>query len=357
MEDQGSDYSKKNTQESNNALMQQQNINKKKADALKESLKQIKKTYGEGAIILMDEEMKPVPSLSTGSLLLDKALGVGGLPKGRIVEIFGHEGSGKTTLALHIIASAQKIAMEQGTEEKCAFIDAEHAIDMQLAETLGIKLEDLILAQPDNGEQALEIAETLIRSGSISVLVIDSVAALVPKAELDGEMGEMIVGGQARLMSHALRKISSIVAKTGTIVVFINQIRLKIGVMYGNPETTTGGLALKYAASIRIEVRKKSLIKQKDVPIGQEVEFKICKNKVRAPFKTANVELIYGRGINRTHELIDLAIEQGIIEQRGGWFSMGGVQLSQGRENLNQLLSTDKELFNKIKNKIDLTKN
>ena len=319
-------------------------LTQKKREAFQVALDQIRKNYGKESVIFMDpnEKSEKVPSISTGSMNLDKALGIGGLPKGRITEIFGHEGSGKTTLALHVIANAQK------SGGYCAFIDAEHALDMQLASKLGVKLQQMVLAQPDSGEKALEIADTLIRSGTMSVVVIDSVAALVPQAELEGEMGDVVMGGQARLMSQALRKMSSSISKTETVVIFINQIRSKIGMVFGNPETTSGGVALKFYASIRLEVKKRGIIKRSDVGIGQDVEVKVCKNKVSPPFQTASFELIWGEGINNLGEGVEWAVQANVIEKSGAWFSFRGEKIAQGKENLYSFLRANPEVHKDI---------
>ena len=287
-----------------------------------------------------------IEAISTGSLGIDIALGIGGLPKGRIVEIYGPESSGKTTLALSVIAQAQK---KGGT---CAFIDAEHALDPSYAKKIGVDINNLLISQPDAGEQALEIADTLVRSGAIDVLVVDSVAALVPKAELEGEMGDSHMGLQARLMSQALRKLTATVSRSNTLIIFINQIRMKIGVMFGNPETTTGGNALKFYASIRMDIRRVGAIKDKDDVIGSQTRVKIVKNKVAPPFKTVDFDIMYGEGISKVGELIDLGVKAGIIEKAGAWFSYNGEKLGQGRENAKQVLRDNPALADEIERKI-----
>jgi recombination protein RecA len=302
--------------------------------ALDLAVSAIEKQFGKGSIMkLGDNAAAPdVPVVSTGSLGLDIALGVGGLPRGRVVEIYGPESSGKTTLALQVVACAQR----QGGV--CAFVDAEHALDVSYARKLGVRTEDLLIAQPDNGEQALEIAETLVRSGAIDVLVVDSVAALVPRAEIEGEMGEPQMGLQARLMSQALRKLTGTIARSQTIMIFINQIRMKIGVMFGNPETTTGGNALKFYASVRLDIRRIGAIKQGETVIGSRTRVRVVKNKVAPPFKEAEFDILYGVGISREGELIDLGTERGIIEKSGAWYSYAGDRIGQGRENAKEYL-------------------
>jgi recombination protein RecA len=305
-----------------------------KGKALEIALSQIEKQYGKGSIMKLGEEAieTDIAVISTGSLGLDIALGVGGLPRGRVVEIYGPESSGKTTLALECIAEAQKMG---GIG---AFIDAEHALDAGYARKLGVRVEDLLISQPDNGEQALEIAETLVQSGAIDVLVIDSVAALVPRAEIEGEMGEPQMGLQARLMSQALRKLTSIIARSRTIVIFINQIRMKIGVMFGNPETTTGGNALKFYSSVRIDIRRVGAIKSGNDVIGSRTKVKVVKNKVAPPFKEAEFDILYGSGISKEGELVDIAAEHNIIEKLGAWYSYKGERIGQGRENAREML-------------------
>ena len=304
-----------------------------KDKALDAALSQIERAFGKGSIMRLGQDTKiDIEAISTGSLGIDIALGIGGLPKGRIVEIYGPESSGKTTLALSVIAQAQK---KGGT---CAFIDAEHALDPSYAKKIGVDINNLLISQPDAGEQALEIADTLVRSGAIDVLVVDSVAALVPKAELEGEMGDSHMGLQARLMSQALRKLTATVSRSNTLIIFINQIRMKIGVMFGNPETTTGGNALKFYASIRMDIRRVGAIKDKDDVIGSQTRVKIVKNKVAPPFKTVDFDIMYGEGISKVGELIDLGVKAGIVEKAGAWFSYNGEKLGQGRENAKQVL-------------------
>jgi recombination protein RecA len=316
--------------------------------ALDLAVSQIEKQYGKGAIMKLgaDALARDIPVIPTGSLGLDLALGVGGLPRGRVVEIYGPESSGKTTLALQVIAQAQR---DGGI---CAFIDAEHALDVVYAKKLGVKTEDLLISQPDHGEQALEIAETLVRSGAIDVLVIDSVAALVPRAEIEGEMGEPQMGLQARLMSQALRKLTSSISRSRTIVIFINQIRMKIGVMFGNPETTTGGNALKFYASCRLDIRRIGAIKQGDEVIGSRTKVRVVKNKVAPPFKEAEFDIMYGAGISREGELVDLGSEFGIIEKSGAWYAFGGDRIGQGRENTKEFLREHGDTARAIEQKI-----
>lgn len=321
--------------------------NKEKLKALQLTLDKLEKTYGKGTVMkLGDNAIEAVDVISTGSISLDYALGVGGVPKGRIVEIYGPESSGKTTLAMHIIAESQK------TGGIAAFIDAEHAFDRFYAQKLGVDVENLLVSQPDNGEQALEITENLIRSGAIDVIVIDSVAALTPKSEIEGEMGDSKVGLQARLMSQALRKLTSTISKTATCCIFINQLREKIGVMFGNPETTTGGNALKFYASIRIDIRKVNQIKEAEDVIGNRVKVKVVKNKVAPPFRKAEFDIIYGEGISRIYEIIDLAVEQNIIKKSGSWFSYGETKLGQGRDAVKKLLQDNPELADELAGKI-----
>ncbi len=300
-----------------------------KNKALEAALAHIEKQFGKGSIMKLGQSDRSidVEAISTGSLGLDIALGIGGLPKGRIVEIYGPESSGKTTLSLQLLAEAQK---KGGT---CAFIDAEHALDPVYARKLGVKVEDLLLSQPDSGEQALEIADTLVRSGAVDVLVVDSVAALTPKAELEGEMGDSLPGLQARLMSQALRKLTASISKSGCMVVFINQIRMKIGIMFGNPETTTGGNALKFYASVRLDIRRIGQIKAQDEVVGNQTRVKVVKNKVAPPFKQVEFDIMYGEGISKTGELVDLGSKAGVIEKSGAWFSFKGERIGQGREN------------------------
>ena len=318
-----------------------------KQKALDAALSQIEKSFGKGSIMKMGaQEALEVESTSTGSLGLDIALGVGGLPKGRVVEIFGPESSGKTTLTLHVIAEAQK---KGGT---CAFIDAEHALDPVYARKLGVNIDELLISQPDTGEQALEIADTLVRSGAIDVLVIDSVAALVPKAELEGEMGDSHMGLQARLMSQALRKLTGSISKSNTTIIFINQIRSKIGVMFGNPETTTGGNALKFYASVRIDIRRIGAIKDKEEVTGSLTRVKIVKNKVAPPFRVVDFDIMYGEGISKTGELIDLGVKANLIEKSGSWFSYGSQRIGQGKENVRQFLKDNPAMAEEIEKKI-----
>lgn len=315
--------------------------------ALDDAISQIEKKFGKGSVMrLGDRTAVDVDVIPSGSLTLDKALGIGGYPKGRIIEIYGPESSGKTTLTLHAIAQAQK----QGG--KAAFIDAEHAIDPVYAKNLGVDIDELILSQPDSGEQALEIAEMLVRSGVIDLIVIDSVAALVPQVELDGEMGDAAVGLQARLMSKALRKLSGVMNKTNCTVIFINQLREKIGVMYGNPETTTGGRALKFYSSVRVEIRRSEQIKQNGEIIGNKANIKVVKNKVASPFKTTQVDIIYGKGISRDGEILDLAVEGDIIEKSGAWYAYNGEKIGQGRENAKNFLIEHPAIFEEVEEKV-----
>ena len=315
--------------------------------SLKEALKNIEKQYGKGAVMVLGNE--PVAQLDvipTGSLILDGALGVGGYPKGRIIEIYGPESSGKTTFALHAIAEAQKLG------GYAAFIDAEHALDPKYAKNLGVNIEELVLSQPDSGEQALEIAEALIKSGAIDIIVIDSVAALVPEAEINGEMGDSHVGLQARLMSQAMRKLSGIISKTKCVAIFINQIREKVGVMYGNPETTPGGRALKFYSTIRLDVRRGEQLKSGSEAVGNKTVVKVVKNKVAPPFKVAEVEIIYGEGISKIGELIDTAVSLNIINKAGAWFSYNGEKIGQGRENVKAYLKANPQIYDEIYEKI-----
>jgi recombination protein RecA len=319
--------------------------NKKRA--IEMALTQIERQFGKGSIMkLGDRTALNVPVISSGSLSIDAALGIGGFPRGRVVEVYGPESSGKTTVALHAIAEAQK---QGGT---AAFIDAEHAMDAMYAGNLGVNIEELLVSQPDSGEQALEIAEMLVRSGAIDILVIDSVAALVPRAELEGEMGDSHVGLQARLMSQALRKLTGIVSKSNTCLVFINQIREKIGIMFGNPETTTGGRALKFYSSIRLEIRRIATIKEGDQNIGNRTKAKIVKNKLAPPFKVAEFDIIFGQGISREGELLDLAVAHKVVDKSGSWFSFGQERLGQGRENSKQFLRENAELAAKIEHQV-----
>jgi recombination protein RecA len=308
--------------------------------ALDAALSQIERAFGKGSIMRLGREGKVVEiaTISTGSLGLDMALGVGGLPRGRVIEIYGPESSGKTTLALHTISEAQK---RGGI---CAFIDAEHALDPIYARKLGVNLDDLLISQPDAGEQALEIADTLVRSGAVDVLVVDSVAALTPRAELEGEMGDSLPGSQARLMSQALRKLTASISRSNTMVVFINQIRMKIGVMFGNPETTTGGNALKFYASVRLDIRRIGQIKERDEVVGNQTRVKVVKNKLAPPFRQVEFDIMYGEGISKTGELIDLGVKAGIVEKSGAWFSYDSQRLGQGRENAKQFLRDNPDL-------------
>ncbi|WP_332060971.1 recombinase RecA [Bartonella sp. CB74] len=315
-----------------------------KTKALDAALSQIERSFGKGSIMRLGqkEQVVEIETVPTGSLSLDIALGVGGLPKGRIVEIYGPESSGKTTLALHAIAEAQK------TGGVCAFIDAEHALDPIYARKLGVDLENLFISQPDTGEQALEITETLVRSGAVDVLVVDSVAALTPRAEIDGEMGDALPGLQARLMSKALRKLTASIFRSNCMVIFINQIRMKIGVMFGSPETTTGGNALKFYASVRLDIRRIGAIKDRDMVVGNQTRVKVVKNKLAPPFKQVEFDIIYGEGISKLGELIDLGVKVGIVEKSGSWFSYNSQRLGQGRENVKQFLREHTEIATEI---------
>lgn len=321
-------------------------VNREKAIDL--AVSQIERQFGKGAIMKLGEGgiIKDIPVVSTGSLALDIALGVGGVPRGRVVEIYGPEASGKTTLALHIVAEAQRGG------GMAAFIDAEHALDLAYAKKLGVKTDDLLISQPDHGEQALEIGETLVRSGAIDVLVIDSVAALVPKAEIEGEMGDAHMGLQARLMSQALRKLTGTISRSQTVVVFINQIRMKIGVMFGNPETTTGGNALKFYASVRMDIRRTGTLKDGDSVVGGRTRVKVVKNKLAPPFKEAEFDILYGTGISREGELIDIGSEIGILEKSGAWYSFNGDRIGQGRESAKQFLREHPETAKEVSGKI-----
>jgi recombination protein RecA len=327
-------------------LVQKENMDKNKA--LEVALSQIERAFGKGSIMRLGQREQAVETevVSTGSLGLDIALGIGGLPRGRVVEIYGPESSGKTTLALQVIAEAQK---KGGT---CAFVDAEHALDPTYAKKLGVDVENLLISQPDAGEQALEIGDTLVRSGAIDVLVVDSVAALVPRAELEGEMGDSHMGLQARLMSQALRKLTSSISRSQCLVVFINQIRMKIGVMFGNPETTTGGNALKFYASVRLDIRRIGAIKDRDEVVGNQTRVKVVKNKLAPPFKMVEFDIVYGEGISKSGELIDLGAKAGIIEKSGAWFSYNGQRIGQGRENAKQFLKENKDVAAEIERAI-----
>jgi recombination protein RecA len=319
-------------------------LNTEKAKALQAALAQIEKQFGKGSIMRLGdgEIVEPIEVVSTGSLGLDIALGVGGLPRGRVIEIYGPESSGKTTLTLQVVSQMQKVG---GT---CAFIDAEHALDTGYAQKLGVNLQELLISQPDTGEQALEIVDSLVRSGSVDLVIIDSVAALTPKAELEGEMGDSLPGLQARLMSQALRKLTATVKKTNTMVIFINQIRMKIGVMFGSPETTSGGNALKFYASVRLDIRRIGVIKERDELIGNQTRVKIVKNKVAPPFKEVEFDIMYGGGISRTGELVDLGAKAGIVEKSGSWYSFDSERIGQGRENAKAYLKEHPELAERI---------
>ena len=323
-----------------------QKIKQEKLKALEATLGNIEKNFGKGSIMRLGAEAEKMEAISTGSLGLDYALGVGGLPKGRIIEIFGPESSGKTTLALHVIAEAQK---KGGI---AAFIDAEHAFDRFYAAKLGVDVENLLISQPDYGEQALEIAENLIRSGAIDVIVVDSVAALTPKSELEGEMGDSKMVLQARLMSQAMRKLTATINKTGCICIFINQLREKLGVLFGNPETTTGGNALKFYSSVRLDIRKVSQIKDGENVTGSRVKVKVVKNKVAPPFRKAEFDILYGEGISRTGEIVDLGVETGVIKKSGSWFSYGDAKLAQGRDAVKRLIDDNPELAEELAAKI-----
>ena len=318
-----------------------------KEKALEAALGQIEKQFGKGTVMRMGEDKREaIPSISTGSLGLDIALGIGGLPKGRIVEIYGPESSGKTTLTLQVIAEAQKAG---GT---CAFIDAEHALDPIYAEKLGVEVDDLIVSQPDTGEQALEVTDMLVRSGACDVLVVDSVAALTPRAEIEGEMGDHHVGLQARLMSQALRKLTSNIKTANCLVIFINQIRMKIGVMFGNPETTTGGNALKFYSSVRLDIRRIGAVKEGEEVVGNETRVKVVKNKVSPPFKKAEFQILYGRGINRYGELVDLGVKNGLIDKSGAWYAYKGNKIGQGKANVGIYLTENPEIATEIESQI-----
>ena len=319
-----------------------------RAKALSAALAQIEKQFGKGSVMKFSDAdvARDIQVVSTGSLGLDIALGVGGLPRGRVVEIYGPESSGKTTLTLQVIAEMQKLG---GT---CAFIDAEHALDVQYAAKLGVDLEELLISQPDTGEQALEITDALVRSGSVDLIVIDSVAALTPKAEIEGEMGDSLPGLQARLMSQALRKLTGTINRTNTMVIFINQIRMKIGVMFGNPETTTGGNALKFYSSVRLDIRRTGSIKKGEEVIGSETRVKVVKNKVAPPFKTAEFDILYGEGTSREGEIIDLGVDCNVVEKSGAWYSYGGERIGQGKDNSREYLREHPELALEIENKV-----
>ena len=322
-------------------------LNTEKAKALQAALAQIEKQFGKGSIMrLGDAEIEPIDVVSTGSLGLDIALGVGGLPRGRVIEIYGPESSGKTTLTLQVVAQMQKVG---GT---CAFIDAEHALDVQYAQKLGVNLQELLISQPDTGEQALEIVDSLVRSGSVDLVVIDSVAALTPKAELEGEMGDSLPGLQARLMSQALRKLTATIKKTNCMVIFVNQIRMKIGVMFGNPETTTGGNALKFYSSVRLDIRRTGSIKKAEVVIGSETKVKVVKNKVAPPFKAAEFDILYGEGISREGEIVDMGAAAGVLDKSGAWYAYNGEKIGQGKDNAREFLRENPDIALEIENRI-----
>jgi recombination protein RecA len=322
-------------------------LNPEKQKALKLTIDKIDKDYGKGTVMMMNEKsQEPMDVISTGSIGLDVALGVGGLPRGRVVEIYGPESSGKTTIATHVIAEAQKKG------GMCAIIDAEHAFDSAYARKLGVDIDNLLISQPDYGEQGLEIADRLILSGALDVVVIDSVAALVPKGELEGEMGDSKMGLQARLMSQALRKLTATISKTNTICIFINQLREKIGVMFGNPETTTGGNALKFYSSVRLDIRRMAQIKDGEEAVGNRVKVKVAKNKVAPPFRIAEFDIVFGEGISKTGEIVDMGVELGIIQKSGSWFSYNSDKLGQGRDTVKQLMRDNPELSNEIEAKI-----
>ena len=326
-------------------LVEKETVDKKKA--LDAALGQIERAFGKGSIMKLGaDQVVETEEIATGSLGLDIGLGIGGLPRGRVVEIYGPESSGKTTLALQVVAEAQKLG---GT---CAFIDAEHALDPAYAGKLGCRVDELLISQPDAGEQALEICDTLVRSGAIDVLVVDSVAALVPRAELEGEMGDSLPGLQARLMSQALRKLTSSISKSHTLVIFINQIRMKIGVMFGNPETTTGGNALKFYSSVRLDIRRIGAIKDRDTVVGNQTRVKVVKNKMAPPFRVVEFDITYGEGISKTGELLDLGVQANIVDKAGAWFSYEGQRIGQGRENAKQFLADNPEVADDIEQKI-----
>ena len=319
-----------------------------KAKALESALAQIERQFGKGSIMKLGAEnaVMDIEATSTGSLGLDIALGIGGLPKGRIIEIYGPESSGKTTLTLHVVAEEQK---KGGV---CAFVDAEHALDPQYARKLGVNLDELLISQPDTGEQALEIVDTLVRSGAVSLIVVDSVAALVPKSEIEGDMGDMQMGSQARLMSQAMRKLTASIGRSNCMVVFINQIRMKIGVMFGSPETTTGGNALKFYASVRLDIRRTGSIKDRDEVVGNTTKVKVVKNKVAPPFKQVEFDIMYGEGISKTGELVDLGVKAGVVEKSGSWYSYGDERIGQGRENAKLFLKSNPDVARQIEDRI-----
>jgi recombination protein RecA len=321
---------------------------RERARAVEMAVGQIEKQFGKGSIMRLGQKdaVTAIPAISTGAISLDYALGIGGVPRGRVIEVFGPESSGKTTLTLQIIAEAQKLG------GMAAFVDAEHALDAQYAKKLGVDLDNLLVSQPDNGEQALEIVEVLVRSGGVDVVVVDSVAALVPRAEIEGEMGEAQMGLQARLMSQALRKLTGVVSKSKTCLIFINQLREKIGVMFGNPETTTGGRALKFYASVRIDIRRIGAIKDGDTVVGGRTRVKVVKNKVAPPFREAEFDVMYGEGISKEGDLLDLAVDKKIVEKSGTWFAFGGERLGQGRENVKQFLKENPTIFKAIEDRV-----
>ncbi len=326
----------------------EERTDRERLKAIEMAVGQIEKQFGKGAIMRLGQKdaVTAVPAISTGAVSLDYALGIGGVPRGRVVEVFGPESSGKTTLTLQIIAEAQKLG------GMAAFVDAEHALDAQYAKKLGVDLDNLLVSQPDNGEQALEIVEVLVRSGGVDVVVVDSVAALVPRAELEGEMGEAQMGLQARLMSQALRKLTGVVSKSKTCLIFINQLREKIGVMFGNPETTTGGRALKFYSSVRIDIRRIGAIKDGDTVVGGRTRVKVVKNKVAPPFREAEFDVMYGEGISREGDLLDLAVDRKIVEKSGTWFAFGGERLGQGRENVKQFLKDNPAVFKSLEERV-----
>ena len=327
-------------------ISERKNMDKDKA--LDTALAQIERSFGKGSIMKLgqDNPVMDIEAVSTGSIGLDVALGIGGLPKGRIIEVYGPESSGKTTLALHVIAQEQK------NGGICAFVDAEHALDPSYAKKLGVNLDDLLISQPDAGEQALEITETLVRSGAVSVVVVDSVAALTPRSELEGDMGDAQVGAQARLMSQAMRKLTGSISRSNCMVIFINQIRMKIGVMFGSPETTTGGNALKFYSSVRLDIRRIGALKDRDEIVGNSTRVKVVKNKVAPPFKQVEFDIMYGEGISKTGEIIDIGVKEGIIEKSGAWFSYGDERIGQGRENARMYLKENENICNEIEEKI-----
>ena len=327
-------------------ISERKNMDKDKA--LDTALAQIERSFGKGSIMKLgqDNPVMDIEAVSTGSIGLDVALGIGGLPKGRIIEVYGPESSGKTTLALHVISQEQK------NGGICAFVDAEHALDPSYAKKLGVNLDDLLISQPDAGEQALEITETLVRSGAVSVVVVDSVAALTPRSELEGDMGDAQVGAQARLMSQAMRKLTGSISRSNCMVIFINQIRMKIGVMFGSPETTTGGNALKFYSSVRLDIRRIGALKDRDEIVGNATRVKVVKNKVAPPFKQVEFDIMYGEGISKTGEIIDLGVKEGIIEKSGAWFSYGDERIGQGRENAKNFLKENEKTCNEIEEKI-----